>query len=193
MCQIIEILIEKWKIQKKEKCVYEAFVSVSLHSPPETGSTSMFSSATCSLGVWRSKTLRYTCIHAHTHAAVYYYDTTTIRPWFLKKKQLCKVKRMSSLSNCSQTSFLKFSSADEGTSSVQLRVHKLAWTVFQIQHKWTLTVIMRRNIKFTVKWKVIFRFFKSDMCCSYGLGYDNIWSNNDQKVVLQFLLILFYS
>lgn len=31
-----------------------------LHSPPEVASTSMFSSATCSLGMWCSRTLRYT-------------------------------------------------------------------------------------------------------------------------------------
>lgn len=37
-----------------------------LHSPPETGSTSMFSSVTCSLGVCRSNTLRYTYTHKHT-------------------------------------------------------------------------------------------------------------------------------
>lgn len=42
-----------------------------LHSPPETGSTSMFSSATCSLGVWRSKTLRYTYTHTHTNSKLY--------------------------------------------------------------------------------------------------------------------------
>ena len=55
-----------------------------LHSPPETGSTSMFSSATCSLGVWRSKTLRYTYTHTHTH-------THTHTKCKFLQKYLCKM------------------------------------------------------------------------------------------------------
>ncbi len=72
--------------------------------------------------------------------------------------------------------------------------------IYKLFLNWNMYKYMIKNespnemkINFEGFFFVIYLFFWSDMSCSYPCLYDNIWSNNDQKVVLQFWLILFYS